>query len=203
MKRERSLDQPRWARWVAASHAVDRLAPGSAYFVAGLGKIDAQLVHDDALYLAKGGQEQGWRDQMDEIGRFNDRFILSQLWLFGIYEVVRSLDERIDPQRGGSKAFLTMALVKQTKAVKRQLERVRMPLAKLKRGDRWQRDYDLAHPALHRKLGIAWKVADRVYVARRRLSDDALKLFEAIRDREELDQRRPTERELRRAARGN
>ena len=114
------LDEPSEleGRW---QHGATKLSTGVAgafsevYF---LGRLDCALRNaapdfaDFSRTIQVGGSAAGWFDY----------WFLSQLWVFGAYEIIRTLDQRI------SKAH---PCKDQVKNLKRHLERVRMPLAKL------------------------------------------------------------------------
>lgn len=169
-----SLDQPRYARWVGISHGIDALEPGLDVFVQGLGKLDAQLVYEDAAFQALAPDARASFPKSLEL---TDRFTLSCLWVLGAYEVIRTLDQRVGERPG----VLTRRLAQRVKRTKKAFERVRIPLAKLEPARAHSAtDFRLARPAMHRQLGISWRVAERMFVPRRRLSDRLLSLLTAI-----------------------
>jgi hypothetical protein len=154
------LDQPRYADWVRSSHSLDRYVPGLRVFVQGLGKIDAQLTWQNAQYLKL---PPSVRASFEESLRLTDRIALSQLWLLRAYEAMRTLAERL----GKSPKIGSKRLRSRVATIKRQLARVRMPLAKLAPASAHKAtDYAQAVPALHRELGISWKVAKHMIVPR-------------------------------------
>ncbi len=168
------VDQPRYARWVSVSHGVDALEPGLAIFIQGLGKIDAKLVHDDAAFRTLPPEVRG---TFEESLRLTDRFTLSQLWVLGAYEATRTIDQRVrDAPR-----ILTKLLAQRILTMKKLFARVRVPLAKFEPAGAHRRtDFSVARPAMHQELGISWKVAQRIFVSRRDLSDKLLALLGAI-----------------------
>lgn len=173
------IDQPRYARWVSVSHGVDALEPGLAVFIQGLGKIDAKLVHDDVAFRAL---PQEARATFEESLRLTDRFTLSQLWVLGAYEATRTLHERA---RNAPKV-LTKRLGQRVLSTKKAFARVRVPLAKFEpAGAHRTTDFSIARPAMHRELGISWKVANRFFVPRRHLSDKLLALLGAIQQHQD------------------
>jgi hypothetical protein len=169
-----NVDQPRYAKWVSVSHSVDALDPGLAVFIQGLGKIDAKLVHEDAAFRALPSDERG---TFEESLRLTDRFTLSQLWVLGAYEATRTIDDRV---RKAPK-ILTKRLNQRILSIKKAFARVRMPLAKFEPASAHRRtDFSVAIPAMHLEMGISWKVARRILVPRRNLSDKLLALLGAI-----------------------
>jgi uncharacterized protein YneF (UPF0154 family) len=145
--------------------------PGLRLFVQGLGKIDAQLIWQDAEYLKLPSSS---RSSFEESLKLTDRIALSQLWLLGAYEATRTLAERLGKApKIGSKRLRTRVTT-----MKRKLARVRMPLAKLAPGSAHKAtDFSQAVPALHQELGISWKVAKHMIVPRQKLSTALLKVL--------------------------
>jgi len=167
------IDQPRYARWVSVSHAIDAIEPGLPVLIQGLGKIDARLVHGDAAFRSLPQEQRGtWQESI----KLTDRFALSHLWVLGVYEIVRTLSDRVRKNAH----ILPLRLRQRITRTKRLFARLRIPLAKLEPADAFPTDYPLARPSMHRVLGIAWKVADRSFIPRRRLSDRLLSLMAAI-----------------------
>lgn len=187
------VDQPRYARWVSVSHGVDALAPGLAVFIQGLGKIDAKLVHDDAAFRTLPPDVRG---TVRESIRLTDRFTLSHLWVLGAYEATRTIDERV---RKAPKV-LTKRLGQRILTTKKAFARIRMPLAKFEPAAAHRRtDFSIACPAMHRELGISWKVAKRIFVPRRHLSDKLLALLGAIQQHQDRRANHLTVRSIGRA----
>jgi len=169
-----SIDQPRYAQWVRASNGLKVIAPGLPAFIQGLGKLDAQLVHQDAAFLALSQQQ---RECFDESINLTDRITMSRLWVFGAYEAVRTLSQRVRK----NPRLVTTRLAARVSRTKKHFERVRVPLAKLEPANaHTATDFGEAVPALDRQLRVSWKVAKRVVVPRQKLSEDLLKLLKAI-----------------------
>lgn len=90
-----------------------------------LGRIDAALQQSDAKYLQ-------WRLDLGHLTssqweELHDSMATAHLWVLGAYELIRTLDELL---RSRSDAA-SRELRQKSLAVKRQFERVRVPLAKL------------------------------------------------------------------------
>lgn len=144
-----------------------------------IGEIDAKLIHDDKAFRALSKEK---RSEYDQMIRLTDRITLSQLWVLGAYEVTRTLDERF---RNRPKV-LTKRLGQQILTTKKAFARVRIPLAKFEpAGAHRSTDFAVAFPAMHRDLGISWKVANRLFVPRRQLSDKLLCLLSAIQEHQD------------------
>lgn len=188
MVRMKEIDQPRYARWVSVSHSVDTLEPGLAVFIQGLGKIDAQLVFEDMIFKAMPAEKRG---AFEEAIKLTDRFTMSQLWVLGAYEIVRTLSQRAKEK---PKA-ITKRLASRIHSAKRAFERLRIPLAKLEPANRHKKtDFPIARPALHKEQGISWRVAQRAFVPRRKLSDSLYTLLSAIQEHQERKSRHLTSR---------
>lgn len=113
----------------------------------------------------------------EESLRLTDRFTLSQLWVLGAYEMTRTIDKRVKK----IPKLLTKRLGRRVLSTKKALARVRMPLAKFEPASaHCKTDFFVAHPAMHRELGISWRIAKRIFVPRRHLSDKLLALLGAI-----------------------
>lgn len=184
----KEIDQPRYARWVSVSHSVDALEPGLAVFIQGLGKIDAQLVFQDMSFKALPAEKRG---TIQEATKLTDRLTMSQLWVLGAYEVVRTLSQR---SKEKPKA-ITKKLASRILTAKKAFERLRIPLAKFEPANRYKKtDFSVARPALHKEQGISWRVAQKAFVPRRRLSDSLFTLLSAIQEHQERKTRHLTSR---------
>ncbi len=105
--------------------------------------------------------------------------ISAHLWVFGIYEYVRMLAQRIseNPLLATDDAI---AKIKETKLL---FTRVRIPLAKLEPADRHQEtDYAVALPGVGPN-GLGWKINDSLIIYQEELSDAFLAMLSAIRPR--------------------
>lgn len=170
-----TIDQPRYAAWVRASKSIKNIEAALIPFVEGLGKIDATLVAEDARYLALPSDQ---RRSHTESLKLSDRFTMSILWVFGGYEVVRTLSQRVR----SNPHLLPRRQSRQIDTTKRRFERVRVVLAKFEPSARHRAtDFAVAQPALVRTFGISWRVAKGVFIPRRRLSNQLLRLLETLR----------------------
>lgn len=184
MARTQGIDQPRYAKWVSVSHSVMLLEPELPIFIQGLGKLDARLVHEDAVFRALPKEQRG---SPEESIKLTDRFIVSTLWVLGAYEVIRTLSQRVRQKP----KVLTKRLAQQVVSTKNMFERVRIPLAKMEPAKRYKAtDSSLARPAMHRDMGISWRVAAKTVIPRRRLSDRLLKLLTVIQDQQDRKAKR-------------
>lgn len=178
MARERVLDQPRYAKWVNVSHSLDHILPDVATVIQGLGKLDAKLVYEDETFRTLSSEARG---SFEESLKLTDRFTLSYLWVLGTYEVVRAAWARVDKHRD----MLPRSLAKRLTAAKREFARLRMPLAKFEAASSHRTDFPVGRPAMHREMGISWKIASRTFIPRRKLSDRWLALLGTLEKRRE------------------
>ncbi|MEB3900127.1 hypothetical protein ODI84_08040 [Pseudomonas putida] len=157
------MNQARFNKWIIASHQFARIEPFLAPVLQGLGRLDCQLIAQDAEFLAKTNEE---RASILTSIQLNDRVTQSYLWVLGGYEFIRTVNQRL---RG-------LALEQETGAVKNQFNRLRVPLAKLEAARRSPDDSPIAFPALNESLGIAWQIGPQDFITRRELSDSLLEL---------------------------
>jgi hypothetical protein len=142
--------------------------------VQGLGKLDAVLTAQDAAYVQLSQTE---RDSFQKSLELTDRFTQSYLWVLGVYEIIRSIDQRCRENQSLVDAA-TAQLVCDTKHA---FERVRVPLAKFEPARRFSdTDTTVAFPAFDPQQGIAWRVAETVFVTRRELSACYMTMLRAM-----------------------
>jgi hypothetical protein len=157
----------RWSQ--AVSSALYKVAPLEMVIqLQALGRLDAQLIADDQHFCDPNSKSDGFA--------FNDHLLPSYLWVLGAYEVIRTLYERCKERPELREDHRT-----RLREIRDRFTRLRIPLAKFEAAKAHQdTDFSLAWPALHPTLGIAWKVAQGIYISRRELSDAFLELLEAI-----------------------
>jgi hypothetical protein len=158
----------RFEQWVEASIGFADLHTVATVYMQGLGRLDIELLWTDANRQRRNGNS----DLLSALETdLTLPIMLSQLWVLGAYELVRALDEK----RRSNVLSLSLDLEHKLIALKRQFERLRIPLAKLEPADRWKKtDFDVAMPALHETSGISWAVAPGVFIPRRELADELL-----------------------------
>lgn len=163
------IDQSRYAEWVRLSHRTARFEKFMVVTVQGLGKFDAKLMARDAAYL---GLSEEKREEWDISLDLTDRFTDSYLWVLGAYEIIRAIDQRClaDPSLIENFASIRDA--------KHFFERVRIPLAKFEAARRFSdTDSTIAYPSLTLEHGIAWQVANDVFISRGELSECFIELL--------------------------
>lgn len=169
------MEQKRFAKWVKASHGLSKFEPFMIPVAQGLGNLDAKLIVEDDRYLKL---PQASRDTIEESMKLTERFTLSYLWVLGTYELVRTLTQRC--RENGN--LLGENLVQEIIKLKQDIERLRIPLAKMEPSRRHRKtDAPIAYPTIHNEFGISWRVSQNTYITRREISDNFLSLLEQIR----------------------
>ena len=172
---ERVLDpfHMRNAEWTQLSHRLERFELFMAIFTQNLGHRDHDLSVREYEYARNRAAGRASEDSVD----------LTKLWLDAcmfvmcLYEVVRSMDERIREDAELSRSPAAQ-ICRETKQL---FERVRIPLAKFQPAKRHQStDYAVAVPGMAEDRSVAWEVADGVVISRRTLSGAFLEALRAL-----------------------
>jgi len=162
-----TMPDDRYQRWIDASSATSAVEPSMAHLIQGLGRFDCHCIHEETRFAAL-SQEQA--SSMRERALLTDRVTLSYFWVLAAYELVRTLDQR---WRIGA-TTLPDEFGNRVTALKRRMERLRVPIVKLETTRRFPTDNTLAYPTISRDFGVAWHVAQDSYVTRRELADQLL-----------------------------
>jgi len=157
----------RYQRWIDASSASSAVEPSMIPLVQGLGRFDCHFIQEETRFAAL-NQEQA--SSAREKTLLTDRVTLSYFWVLAAYELVRTLDQR---WRIGA-TTLPDEFGSRVTALKRRMDRLRMPLVKLETARRFPTDGTLAYPIISRDFGVAWHIAQDTYVTRRELADQLL-----------------------------
>jgi hypothetical protein len=171
------MPDDRFQRWVDASSVAGAVEPFMISLVQGLGRFDCHLINEDARSAAL-NQEQS--SSSHEGTRLADRLTLSYFWVLAAYELVRTLDQRwrtgatTPPDESGNRVA----------ALKRRMERLRIPLTKMETARRFPTDSAIAYPTISRDFGLAWHVAQDTYISRRELSDQLLDFLADLKKRQ-------------------
>jgi len=167
----------RYRQWVDASAAMGAVDQFIVPLVQGLGRFDCHLIREDARFAAL-NQEQ--TSSSRECALLADRFTLSYFWVLAAYELVRSLDQR---WRIGA-ATMPDEFASRIAALKRKMERLRIPLLKMETPRRFPTDSTMAYPTNSTGFVIAWHVAEDMYITRRELSDQLLGCLADLKKRQ-------------------
>ena len=85
------IDQPRYAEWVRLWHSAGCIEPFMIIAIQGLGRVDAILVAQNQVFLSLPETKRTTIDAMLEL---TDRFMNSNLWVLGAYEIIRIIEQR-------------------------------------------------------------------------------------------------------------
>jgi hypothetical protein len=171
------MPDDRYQRWIEASSATSAVEPLMIPLVQGLGRFDCHLIHEDARFAALNQEESS---SVRERTLLTDRVTLSYFWVLAAYEFVRTLDQR---WRTGA-TTLPDEFGSRVTALKRRMERLRIPLVKLETTRRFPTDNTLAYPIISRDFGVAWHIAQDMYVTRRELADQLLDFLADLKRRQ-------------------
>ena len=163
-------DDKRLIKWDTKSLnliSVDGKFPG---IVRGLGRLDCYLRIQDELII----QTFGKKDLYPNLSALEDFLTLSQLWVFGAYEFLRSLQQYLEAK----KDLVDENKFEAVRDMKIKFERIRIPLAKLEPAKRFSNSDDVPKGALvlsnARDKGWCWKLNEEQYVWRKELGEDLL-----------------------------
>jgi hypothetical protein len=167
------MPDDRYQRWIDASSAASAVEPFMIPLVRGLGRFDCHLIQEDARFAAL-NQEQS--SSVRERTLLTDRVTLCYFWVLAAYELVRTLDQR---WRIGA-TTLPDEFGSRVTALKRRMERLRIP----ETARRFPTDSPLAYPTITRDFGVAWHIAQDMYVTRRELADELLNFLADLKKRQ-------------------
>jgi len=161
-------------RWLSAGEILFSLEPWLGFVTSSLGRLDCTIIARDNRVgiqrrrLAGGGHVYDTSESLS----------LSYFWVLGAYELVRVIDQRVR-----EKDQFCVANYSGIKTLKRQFERIRIPLAKLEASKKNEStDFRTAIPIFDSKLNsTAWVVAPKVVVRRRELADNLLDFLTATK----------------------
>lgn len=162
------FDVERNKRWVDCSHSIGVHHFWSVSTLQHLGSLDARLIKDD-IEVAKTGYP---KTPTFELG---DHITASYLWVLGMYELVRTLDQFAKQEESPLNNVSA-----EINSYKRRINRLRIPLAKMEAAGSNRDDSPIAYPGVNQDHGMAWQLGEDTWITRRELSDEALALFEFI-----------------------
>ena len=176
------MDHERFERWVDCSFRVGKIKDDFLIpVIQDLGRLDSKLIPEDKKFLELLPQDPNDPDAIQTGIALGEHITISYLWVLGAYEFIRTLDERCRNQP----AIFGKNINRKVNETKREFERVRVPLAKLKVARNYPSDSRIAFPAFGSR-GVAWRISKTTFIQRRELSDKLLELLEelpAIRNR--------------------
>jgi hypothetical protein len=165
-----SFDIERNKRWVHVSEKFSIFDPLIVITIQGLGKLDAKLIVEDNKITKQGNPS-------NPFGDLGDHLTFSYLWVLGTYEVIRSLEQKA---REDNSFFPTHRT--ELQSLKVEFTRIRIPLAKFEPATKFSStDSHVAYPTIHKEFGVSWQISENTYISRRKLSDNMLNQFEAMK----------------------
>lgn len=157
----------RMGLWVRPSHRALGGTPeeGELSKLHGLAAIDAELFLEEMRAM---NEEDPYANDPVQINRL---LTLSELWVLGAYEFVRRWAESVRDREGEQlKSEYRLLVI----GLKRQFERVRMPLAKDRPAKRAAEDGDFGYTirAIYPDKSVGWALGENSFVSRRELGDE-------------------------------
>lgn len=172
------MDHERYSQWVTRSFRWIR-DPGRDFalphHVQLLGIVDAELrgMRREQFYDEAGAP----LEDEHRILLVERAMIQAHLWVLGVYEYVRMLDERLR----SDKSLASDSSIEAVSRTKRLFSRLRIPLAKLEPEQRHKDDdYQVPLPGvgLH---GLGWQLNDGLVVYQEQLSDAFMEMLCALK----------------------
>lgn len=167
------MNENRTKRWVTASFGIAQFEHYLPVVIQSLGRLDVQLLARDEKLLA------GLQNQSEtEILNLNDSLTFSYLWVLGSYEVIRTICQRIQE----SPTSIPSKVATSFQALKTEIARLRMPLAKLEAAKAHREtDSSIAYPTITEGHGISWQLNKSTIITRYSLSESFLNALEEAR----------------------
>ena len=160
----------RLQEWYDHSITLTEINPMMVIVSQRLGRLDYKL-NSDIEYIPQSLANVSCEE---ELMSYWDNDIYSYLWVLGMYELVRSIDQYFS--RNIKDANIKNH-VKQTKIL---FERVRMPLAKFEPAKRFPKNEWGDVIGLHTTQGVTWCINPGENVSRNELSDAYLNLLKKL-----------------------
>jgi hypothetical protein len=173
------MPDDRYQRWIDSSSVSGAVEPFMVPLVQGLGRFDCHLIHEETRFAALNPEQSS---SARERTLLSDRVTLSYFWVLTAYELVRTLDQR---WRIGA-TTLPDEFGSRVTALKRRMERLRIPLVKLETARRFPTDSPLGYPTISRDFGVAWHIAQDTYITRRELADQLLNFLADLKKHQSL-----------------
>jgi len=141
--------------------------------VRALGRLDSFLRREDRKAV-----EDSDCDDIPNLNLIEDYLTLSQLWIFGAYELLRSLDQKLKTGIPNTSANAC----KRTHDLKLRLARIRMPLAKLEPASSFRHTDEVPKGAgvlaNAKEKGWFWQLNSTTYIWRHDLANELLSLLD-------------------------
>jgi len=168
----------RQLRWLVGAFKLAAHHGGFVNSLTGLGRLDCALRSADGPFnsFLDGGCEIGAPADI-----MTDYPCLSGLWTMGMYEVIRTLNQKLKSDATLGKAHPAAVDVD---ILKKKFARVRMPLAKFEAMSASPTDYHYLSQCVSGTNGWGWVVTDKTVIHRNDLADEVLELFDKFEDTE-------------------
>lgn len=164
------FNDDRYSEWIKVSLSWMRNDPSGITFtrIQGLGLIDAEL-YDINRHDVNKTTENG-------LTIYDYVNIKSYLWLLGVYELFRMMDQRIreNPEIANKNASV---LINRAKI---EFERIRVPMAKLEKARRFKDDYCVPKLGANEEQ-LGWQINNDEIIYYRYLSDLTLDTLNQLR----------------------
>lgn len=160
----------RYSEWVKVSLSWLRNDPDAITFtrIQGLGIIDAELYYVNPMEI---------NNILDnDLTVYDHINIKSYLWILGVYELFRMMDQKIKENPEIANENATNLINK----AKKEFERVRVPLAKLEKAHRYKNDYIVPKLGADSKQ-LGWQINDTEIIYYRYLSDLTIDTLNQLR----------------------
>lgn len=186
------MAKSRFERWISASHGLAKVdiwigkdrklagIPGLFHQAQRLGRFDVELDYGENLVAqAIKLQKTPGATLPDAALILPDRHIYqSYLWVLSAYELIRTVDQACSKDN----TIYGAALSQEIKDYKHEIERLRVPLAKVEPAKRHKStDFAMAYPLWINDREVAWQVSATNTISRKRLSDGLLTLLEKLK----------------------
>lgn len=170
---------PRIQRWTDASVGLVKADQWLVIVLQGLGRLDVDLFNEmptiTANVNAQGTAPNTLSDH--QLLEFDRHLYQSFLWMLAAYEFVRTLDQICRDDR----TIYGDALSKDVNHFKHEIERLRIPLAKLELRKN-PKVRQIAYPVWVAHKGVAWRLDPSTIIARVDLSEKLLSLVEKLKE---------------------
>lgn len=154
--------------------------------VRALGRLDSFLRREDRKQLV---QVRG--EKFTSFAIVEDYLALSQLWVFGAYELLRSLDQKL----GRGVPNISTEACRRVHDLKLQFARIRAPLAKLEPANSFRHTDELPKGACivgnAQEKGWCWQLNASTFVWRHDLANDLLLLLDLFPNPSRRDHLKP------------
>ncbi|KVF67065.1 hypothetical protein WJ15_05125 [Burkholderia cepacia] len=157
------MDKERLAQWGIPMILVQNVNKWMYEVLKGLARLDAKLVEEDRWVARLPEHSQRTVEDYD---RLNDHFTMSQLWVMGAYELIRTFRQQLDKNEHPQLAMY--------RALVANFAKVRVPLAKLEAAKKFKGGHSIARPGFAVGKGVGWVVSDDEFIRREELADELI-----------------------------